>query len=77
VYFGRSRSRFQRTRMSLNSNVAVNRPHMSGKSSAGLADGQGRFSIPLLKVSTRTDALFVSSVLALVTQEKFSPPASS
>src|SRR5215510_11998070 len=27
VYFGRSRSRFQRTRMSLNSNVAVKRPH--------------------------------------------------
>ena len=28
VYVGRSRSRFQRTRMSLNSNVAVNRPHI-------------------------------------------------
>jgi hypothetical protein len=28
VYFGRSRSRFQRTRRSLNSNVAVMRPHM-------------------------------------------------
>jgi hypothetical protein len=28
VHFGRSRSRFQRTRMSLNSNVAVMRPHM-------------------------------------------------
>jgi hypothetical protein len=28
VYFGRSRSRFQRTRMSPNSNVAVNRPHI-------------------------------------------------
>src|SRR5262245_14405617 len=28
VYFGTSRSRFQRTRMSLNSNVAVKRPHI-------------------------------------------------
>jgi hypothetical protein len=28
VYFGRSRSRFQRTWMSLNSNVAVKRPHI-------------------------------------------------
>src|SRR5262245_23329787 len=27
VYFGRSRSKFQRTRMSLNSEVAVMRPH--------------------------------------------------
>src|SRR5512144_2244367 len=28
VYFGRSRPRFQRTWMSLNSNVAVKRPHI-------------------------------------------------
>ena len=35
VYFGRSRSRFQRTRMSLNSNVAVKRPHISGCYNAG------------------------------------------
>src|SRR5262245_38329097 len=40
VYFGRSRSRFQHTRMSLNSNVAVNRPHMSRKSSLVLVEGQ-------------------------------------
>ena len=31
VYFGRSRSRFQRTRMSLNSKVAVKRPHIFRK----------------------------------------------
>ena len=40
VYFGRSRSKFQRSRMSLNSNVAVNRPHISGSYSAAVADGQ-------------------------------------
>src|SRR5262245_23545624 len=28
VYFGKSRSMFQRTRMSVNSNVAVNRPYI-------------------------------------------------
>src|SRR5512132_190898 len=45
VYFGRSRSRFQRTRMSLNSNVAVKRPHMLAKSSVVFMVGQGRLSI--------------------------------
>src|SRR5262249_18450455 len=43
VYFGRSRSRFQRTRMSLNSNVAVNRPHISGCHSPAFADSQGAY----------------------------------
>jgi hypothetical protein len=36
VYFGRSRSSFQRTRISLNFNVEVKRPHMSRKSSVVL-----------------------------------------
>jgi hypothetical protein len=40
VYFGRSPSRLQRTRMSLNSNVAVNRPHISGKFNVVLREGQ-------------------------------------
>src|SRR5262249_5871566 len=31
LYFGRSRSRFKRTRMSLNSNVDVMRPHIISK----------------------------------------------
>src|SRR5262245_52211060 len=39
MYFGRSRSKFQRSRMSLNSNVAVKRPHISGCHSAAFADG--------------------------------------
>jgi hypothetical protein len=39
------RSRFQRTLMSLNSNVAVKRPHISGKSSVVFVEGQGRLSI--------------------------------
>jgi hypothetical protein len=34
--FGRSRSRFQGTRISLNSNVAVKRPHISPKSSVNV-----------------------------------------
>src|SRR5262249_48388017 len=40
VYFGRSRSRFQRTLMSLNSKVAVKRPHIRRCHSAAFADGQ-------------------------------------
>ena len=43
VYLGRSRARFQRTRMSLNSNVEVKRPDMSGKFSVVFVKGQGRF----------------------------------
>src|SRR5262249_22184226 len=43
VYLGRSRSRFQRTRISLNSNVAVKRPHMSEKSSVVFVARQGQF----------------------------------
>jgi hypothetical protein len=39
------RSRFQRARMSLNSNVAVKRPHISGKSSVAFVKRQGRLSI--------------------------------
>src|SRR4030095_8710202 len=39
------RSRFQRTLVSLNSNVAVKRPHISGKSSVVFVEGQGRLSI--------------------------------
>jgi hypothetical protein len=39
--FGRSRSRFQRTRVSLNSKVAVKRPHISGSYSAAPDNGQG------------------------------------
>src|SRR5215471_19564750 len=48
VYFGRSRSRFQRTRMSLNSNVVVKRPHMSGKSSVEFVEYQSHLSIQSL-----------------------------
>jgi hypothetical protein len=48
VYSGRSRSRFQRTRMSLNAKVAVMRPHISKESSFALVDGQGRLSIQSL-----------------------------
>src|SRR5262249_57554989 len=40
VYFVRSRSKFHRTRMSLNSNVALKRPHIRGCHSAALAKGQ-------------------------------------
>jgi hypothetical protein len=47
VYFGRSRSRFQRTLMSLNSNVAVMRPHMSGKSSVVFVERQDCFNARL------------------------------
>src|SRR5262249_3739129 len=39
VYVGRSRSRFQRTCMSLNSNLAVNRPHMITKIKRCLGGG--------------------------------------
>src|SRR5262245_24690696 len=47
VYFVRSRSKFHRTRMSLNSNVALKRPHIRGCHSAALANGQdGRQSSP-------------------------------
>ena len=53
VYFGRSRSRFQRTRMSLNSNVAVKRPHMSGKSSVVFVERQDRFNARLDRASGR------------------------
>jgi hypothetical protein len=50
VYSGRSRSRFQRTRMSLNSNVAVKRPHMMTAARApGWWDRQGRLSIQSLQ----------------------------
>src|SRR4030095_15165294 len=41
LYKGRSRSRFQRTRMSLNSKVAVMRPHMSEKFSVVFVERQG------------------------------------
>src|SRR6266481_4625355 len=48
VYFGRSRSRFQRTRISLNSKVAVKRPHMiEGTYSAALVEVQGQSRKPL------------------------------
>ena len=41
VYFGRSWSRFQRTRMSLNSNVAVKRPHILNRTYV-LVDSAGQ-----------------------------------
>jgi len=48
VYFGRPRSRFQRTRISLNSNVAVKRPHMiEGTYSVELVEVQGQSRRPL------------------------------
>src|SRR5262245_31196454 len=48
VYFGRSRSRFQRARISLNSNVAVKRPHMiEGTYSVELVEVQGQSRRPL------------------------------
>ena len=46
MYSGKSRSRFQRTRMSLNSNVAVMRPHiMRARIAPGIVAGQSRLSI--------------------------------
>src|SRR5678816_3165881 len=48
VYFGSSRSRFQRTRMSLNSNVDVNRPHIMAKSSVVFVERQDRLLIQSL-----------------------------
>src|SRR5437867_1934427 len=48
VYFGRSRSRFQRTRISLNSKVVVKRPHMiEGTYSAALVEVQAQSRKPL------------------------------
>src|SRR4030095_16001645 len=50
VYFGRSRSRFQRTRMSLNSNVAVKRPHTLRAPLRCAGRGISAQRLPLLRV---------------------------
>jgi hypothetical protein len=50
VYFGRSRSRFQRTRRSLNSNVAVNRPHTLRAPLRCAGSGISGQRLPLLRV---------------------------
>src|SRR5262249_29249470 len=64
MYFGRSWSRFQRSRMSLNSNVAVKRPHISGAIQCRICEGSRPLSTPALQTKITNLALRMGNVFS-------------